>query len=658
MRMMTRLLCFALVCAGTLTGCSEPTPSPQDAVLPCIPSRVCGDSCCEKGQVCVSGSCCTPNCENRSCGDDGCGGSCGTCPEGQTCLEESGTCQECTEETKDAFCARMAQAGKVCGEIVDKNNCTGERRSESCGDCPEGKVCTAESTCADSCVPETREAFCARLAEDGRVCGEVVELDNCTGYRRSENCGSCPEGQECTQINTCVPEACVPETAQQFCSRLQKQCGQVIGTDNCGQPREEDCGFCYSGACEEGVCVSCVSEEPADFCQRMATFENKECGVVTGLDHCGNEMHVDCGTDRCEEGEVCDYRTNRCGTCTLETEGEFCDRMAAAGKVCGVITGDDNCTGLDRVVYCRYHCPNGSVCQDNQCVGGPAGTCSDPIVLEPLQHDQNRFSIQGNTATGSTALTGTCAADSSGKEIVYRIAVGGTETRKLVATVKAFASSPVLYLRSTCTDSAGEACRAGSGARSSIRAEVAPGFHYLVVDSANGAQGAFELNVKLGPVDPVPANDLCQNAQDLGAFTAWEVGDYHFGQYRVEVVSATTAGANDNTAGSCGSVAGTGEVGDPEVVYKFTVPTGETADVQISVIPVFEATGLWPVAYLRRDCADASSASEIGCGAMNPDNVILFSANQLVAGDYFVIVDGTDGTEGAFDLSIVARTSE
>ena len=34
---------------------------------------------------------CTPNCTDKECGDDGCGGSCGTCPTGETC-NNSGTC--------------------------------------------------------------------------------------------------------------------------------------------------------------------------------------------------------------------------------------------------------------------------------------------------------------------------------------------------------------------------------------------------------------------------------------------------------------------------------------------------------------------------------------------------------------------------------------
>lgn len=33
---------------------------------------------------------CTPNCTGKECGSDGCSGSCGTCPTGETC--QNGVC--------------------------------------------------------------------------------------------------------------------------------------------------------------------------------------------------------------------------------------------------------------------------------------------------------------------------------------------------------------------------------------------------------------------------------------------------------------------------------------------------------------------------------------------------------------------------------------
>ena len=42
---------------------------------------------CNPGMICINGICsgCTPDCENKQCGDDGCGGSCGSCKEGEYC---------------------------------------------------------------------------------------------------------------------------------------------------------------------------------------------------------------------------------------------------------------------------------------------------------------------------------------------------------------------------------------------------------------------------------------------------------------------------------------------------------------------------------------------------------------------------------------------
>jgi hypothetical protein len=53
-------------------------------------SNGCGGSCgfCAQGNDCVDGLCfvCEPDCANKECGGDGCGGSCGTCQDGAKCM--------------------------------------------------------------------------------------------------------------------------------------------------------------------------------------------------------------------------------------------------------------------------------------------------------------------------------------------------------------------------------------------------------------------------------------------------------------------------------------------------------------------------------------------------------------------------------------------
>jgi hypothetical protein len=88
----------------------------------------CGGSCgtCSGQNACVNGICvCQANCTNKKCGEsDGCAGKCTACDQGFTCNTskwkcESGACQKvCTN--------------KKCGD----DGCGG-----SCGDCTQGKEC-------------------------------------------------------------------------------------------------------------------------------------------------------------------------------------------------------------------------------------------------------------------------------------------------------------------------------------------------------------------------------------------------------------------------------------------------------------------------------------------------------------------------------------
>ena len=50
---------------------------------------------------------------------------------------------------------------------------------------------------------------------------------------------------------------CTAESDAAFCTRLQKSCGPVSGTDNCGAPRTASCGSCQPGrSCAANVCVA------------------------------------------------------------------------------------------------------------------------------------------------------------------------------------------------------------------------------------------------------------------------------------------------------------------------------------------------------------------------------------------------------------------
>jgi len=109
---------------------------------------------------------CVPDCTDKDCGDDLCGGSCGTCDIGTVC-----EAQKCVEDT----CAPNCPAGAQCGP----DGCGG-----SCGVCDAGNVCESHK-----CGPPDSACTC-----DEKDCG-----DNGCGV----SCGFCAEGYECTQ-SKCV----------------------------------------------------------------------------------------------------------------------------------------------------------------------------------------------------------------------------------------------------------------------------------------------------------------------------------------------------------------------------------------------------------------------------------------------------------------------
>jgi hypothetical protein len=142
----------------------------QDLCTPACDGKQCGDDGCgdfcgqceEDFQCNDLGQCepvpCEPDCSWKQCGNDGCDGSCGECEENFYC----GPAFQCIpfDCTPDCF-------SKECGW----DGCSG-----SCGECLDGFQCSDEGKCV--CIPDC----------DGKACGD----DGCGG-----SCGSCPGTNYC-----------------------------------------------------------------------------------------------------------------------------------------------------------------------------------------------------------------------------------------------------------------------------------------------------------------------------------------------------------------------------------------------------------------------------------------------------------------------------
>jgi len=374
-----------------------------DGLCACLPTLELGccdgalcpiDSCGQVGDAvagcphgCEAGACvgCVPACDDRDCGADGCGGSCGECVEGLRCVvgrcacvgdERSGCCPDelavcrldsCGQpEAVLVRCEGPCEAGRCvgCDPACGDRECGPDGCGGSCGGCSGGAVCAdgrclcaptdaarccgdavcAVDTCGGSgaviagCPGGCVDGVChgCEAACDGRGCGP----DGCGG-----SCGGClGEGEVCVDgACTCAPRVGV------VC------CGSALcWVDSCGGLGEALSG-CPLG-CEAGACVPC--EPDCD-------------GRVCGSDGCGGACGDPCeGDERCVDG--------RCVCGAPEVEALVCcDDAVCALDGCGAVLGE--------VLACPFGCEDGACapcapdCAGRSCgpdgCGGVCGAC-------------------------------------------------------------------------------------------------------------------------------------------------------------------------------------------------------------------------------------------------------------------------------------------
>mgnify|MGYP000203293755 CR=1 FL=1 len=163
------------------------------------PRQCCNGTCCTSGQVCNNNACCTPDCSGKVCGSNGCGGTCGACPENSTCNAQ-GTACDCAHGFKK--CGNVCIANDRCCTNNTPDTCPGGKKccngtcvaeSECCPACGDGKTC-CNGTCLTTCVtaPTPREERfggggpapgCFRLEDSTLPVGGCKEVEGACGCK-------------------------------------------------------------------------------------------------------------------------------------------------------------------------------------------------------------------------------------------------------------------------------------------------------------------------------------------------------------------------------------------------------------------------------------------------------------------------------------------
>lgn len=280
---------------------------------------------------------------------------------------------------------------------------------------------------------------------------------------------------------------------------------------------------------------------------------------------------------------------------------------------------------------------------DNDSCGAPA----------PLVFNGTTANAVGDTTWASNGnvlgdLTPSCSdsARGTGRDVVFSYVLGAPADVTIAVTPTGPSATyfPVVSVRSaTCADGTRTAERgcvsplaAVSGTLSLVNQPA--GTYFVWVDSAADSSGPFQLEVVTAAPTPPPANDSCASPETL-VFTNGVAA----------VSSSTLQAANDNYAGDVSPTCSpSAKQSGRDVVYQFTLT--QPQDVNLALTP---ATGssLIPALYVRRtNCTSQLLSDEVVC--LNQVGGVTAPLTNLAAGTYFVFVDSSGGTSGAFGLRV------
>ena len=342
---------------------------------------------------------CTPQCDGRHCGPDGCGGVCGTCPEGKRC-DESGQCvvevslKPCCNAVQTPGCPAskeieqcVCKVNKTCCQTSWDESCVRDVDALKCGTCCEpsckGKEC-GDDGCGGSCGQCTEGKTC----KDGKCEGCSCEGKQCGDDGCGHSCGSCKDDELCDPSGQCKPK-----TACGICYESLKCDEKSLACtgDECGD-------VTYEGKCVGGLVVFCDADQLTSLDCPYLSEGKLECGYSQAFGGYDCVCKPQCAGLECGNGGCWD-RPDVCGKCP---DGKYCDAGHCLPCTCdGRQCGDDGCGKS-----CGQ-CPEGQLCDpEHKCV--PATDCG--VCAKGLQCGAGEAYPEACFADdcGDIAFFGTC----------------------------------------------------------------------------------------------------------------------------------------------------------------------------------------------------------------------------------------------------------
>ena len=169
---------------------------------------------------------CTPQCDGKECGENGCGGFCGSCDDDVECTEDSCMDGSCTHSISQMYCLidEVCVSSGTVNPLSSCDYCAPLSSPESWSTREDGYICGADMVCFQGSCCDVG-ANC-----EGKDCGD----DGCGGI-----CGECdpgqycikatcpPPGQQCDDGNEQIWDGCTNGEVTEFAVEIQASPGNV-----------------------------------------------------------------------------------------------------------------------------------------------------------------------------------------------------------------------------------------------------------------------------------------------------------------------------------------------------------------------------------------------------------------------------------------------
>lgn len=273
---------------------------------------------------------------------------------------------------------------------------------------------------------------------------------------------------------------------------------------------------------------------------------------------------------------------------------------------------------------------------DDGGVFAPGDICSFPLNVNFTA--QTSATVSVDMSTFGNEYLPSCNQSTSGSDAIFKVVLAANASLTVTATNTATGMQDAVLslLSSPCATFAEVAC---SDDNTVDAAEVLTvpslpaGTWYVLLDTHGQPPGTFDVSFDLGTPTVGPDNDTCATSQVLTF-----VND-------TVTVSGTTVGAFNDNAGAAPSCAPNSV--SPDVFYSFTLT--QPQDVHVTVVADDAVSAMVPAIELLDGCAGTALKCSVGTTI---DAVGEFTAHNLQAGTYVLVVDGTSSIAGDFALDL------